>query len=366
GLKDNPHLFKGVLTGVLRIARESIFSGLNNVRVYTVLDPEFATAFGFTEPEVSRLCDDLGRPDLLDDLRRFYDGYRFGGQAIYNPWSVLSFAERPDLGLKPYWVQTSADDILRELVLERGYPVLDEMAALLRGEALVREVNEHIALRDLGTSPYALWSLLLLSGYLTARRTWQEQGRLFAELALPNLELRHVFEQSIASWLSGTTAGPDRLDQMLSAMLSGDTGTFANLLGQMAMRVLSHHDIGTPEPEVVHQVFLLGMLVRLLPSHEITSNRESGLGRYDVLVAPRAAGRPGAVIELKVATGATDASVRAALADGLAQIAAKRYAEALHERGTQPALAYAIACHGKQIWVQKDGDTVMYGAAPTR
>ncbi|EYF01875.1 PD-(D/E)XK nuclease domain-containing protein [Chondromyces apiculatus] len=346
--------------------REGIFSGLNNVRVYSVVDPEFATAFGFTEPEVAHLCAALGRPDLLDDLRRAYDGYRFGGHAIYNPWSVLSFAERPEQGFKPYWVQTSTDDILRELVLERGYPVLDELGQLLRGESLTREVNEHISLRDLGTSPQALWSVLLLSGYVTARRSWLEEGRLFAELAIPNQELRYVFEQSIASWLSGTPAGEGRLDRMLSAMLTGDTETFAALLSQLALRVLSHHDTGTREPETVYQAFLVGMLVRLLPSHEVTSNRESGLGCYDLLVAPRAADQPGVVLELKVATGTSEEAVRRALGEALAQVTEKRYVEALHERGAKPALAYAVACHGKQVWVQKEGEPAVHGAGRWR
>jgi hypothetical protein len=353
GLKDNPHLFKGVMTGILRVARENVFSGLNNISVHSLLDREFATAFGFTETEVEALTDALGRRDVMEPLRRWYNGYHFGGQVIYNPWSVLNFARSPDTGPKPYWVFTSSEDVLRQLVLGRGQEVLGAFEALLQGETVRQRISEHIALRDDAEGADAVWSLLLFSGYLTARSARLEEGRWYADLSIPNAELRYVFEESITSWVASGLGGGERLAGMLKAMLAGESEIFEQRLSELVLRTFSYHDAGGSEPERVYQAFVLGMLVLLMPEYEVRSNRESGLGRCDVMVLPRKPGRPGVVLELKEAGGATAEVVERALGAALQQIEAKGYAEELRARGAAPILGYGVVFDGKRVWVRK-------------
>jgi len=219
-LKDNRHLFKGVLTGVLRIARENLFSGLNSIITHDLRDRRFATAFGFTENEVEQLMVRLGRPEVLPELRAWYNGYNFAGQVIYNPWSVLSYAANPERGFVPYWVQTSADDALRGLVLQRAFYVLPEFQRLLLGQTIEKPVSDHVTLRDLHNSPDGIWSLMLHAGYLkyTKVRTDPMEARSYAELCIPNQEIRYVFVQSVLSWIASTEQGTQPLDQLLAAM----------------------------------------------------------------------------------------------------------------------------------------------------
>ena len=352
GLKDNPYLFKGVLTGVLRVAKESIFSGLNNVEVHSVLGGRHAAHFGFTEAEVRELCASLDAPELADEIRRWYDGYRFGAHVIYNPWSVINFAAKPDQGFRPYWVFTAADDVLRGLVLEREHAVAGDFEALLRGEAVDKEVHEHVVLRDVDRDPRALWSLLLAAGYLTARSVVQDDEGLRAALAIPNVELRYVFKESIRSWLAGRTGSLDDLRLLTDAMFAGDAEGFGERLSELTVRTLSVHDTGGRRPERVYQAFVLGLLVHLGPAYEVRSDRESGLGRVDVTVTPTTAGRPGAVLELK-RLRVSDRGVDAALSAALRQIEARRYATELAARGAAPVVRWGVVFDGKQVWVRQ-------------
>ena len=353
GLKDNPHLAKGVLTGILRVAKESIFSGLNNVQVHSILSGDFLDAFGFTPGEVRQLCEEAGTPEHFQEIERWYDGYRFGArETIYNPWSVLCFLDAPEDGLRPYWVFTSSDDALRQLVFERRAAVGAEVEALLRGESVQQEVSEHVVLRDLDQSPTAVWSLLLLTGYLTTRRLELDVGRLRADLALPNEELRYVWEQSITTWLADGLAGSRKVDALLRALLDGDALTLAQLLSTLVVRTFSYHDTGGAEPERVYQAFLLGLLVHLNATHDVRSNRESGYGRYDVMVLPRSPGHPGVVIECKQLSQFADETVEDALASAMDQIERRRYAEDLAACGAQPIHRYGLVFDGKRVWVR--------------
>lgn len=355
-LKDNPHLFKAVLTGVLRIAKESLFSGLNNVMVQSILSHYYSDSFGFTQVEVQALADAMGQPALAEQLAHWYDGYRFGDTTIYNPWSVLSFAQRPQDGFRPYWVLTSAEDVLRPQVFERRAAVAGGVEVLLRGEALTCEVSEHLVLRDLDRNANAVWSLLLHSGYLTARSVRLQAGRQLAELVLPNSEMRFVFERSIRSWMEyGLDSDPTAVHELLAAMLEGDEETFGEHLTTLVSRTFSYHDTGGDQPERVYQAFLLGLLVYLQESHEVRSNRESGLGRYDVMVLPRQAGEPGVVLECKRLGRGRDRSVDEGLTAALRQIGERDYAEELKARGATPIHAYGVVFDGKRVWVRREG-----------
>jgi hypothetical protein len=210
GLKDNRHLFKGVLTGILRVAKESLFWGLNNIDVFSILRPRLASRFGFTEDEVRRLVEDTGAPELLDGIRGYYNGYLFGGQAIYNPWSVLSFLNRGDAVLRPYWVDTSSNDFVRDLLLHGPEGVRVELAALLEGDTIDKPIDESIVLRDLSARPDAMWSFLVFTGYLTVVEVREADGELEARLAVPNREVAGELRRMVRVWVEGQ-GGADAL-----------------------------------------------------------------------------------------------------------------------------------------------------------
>jgi hypothetical protein len=353
GFKDNPSLFKGVLTGVLRIAKESIFSGLNNLEVHTVLSRQYSTAFGFTQEEVDALCNVLGVDGARDQIRAWYDGYLFAGSTIYNPWSVLSYAKNHEDGCRPYWVSTGSEDVLRELVLDKGQVVAEEMQSLLGGRAIDKPVEEHVTLREVAERPEAVWSLLLMSGYLTCRRTWLDAGQVRGELAVPNVEVRYAFQHGVSTWVEAGLGGSERVDALARAMLAGNDKVFGRLLSDLVLKVLSYHDTGGREPERVFQAFVLGMLVHLEGRFEVRSNRESGEGRYDVAVLPKQAGQPGVVVEIKQVDETEGETVEQALETALRQIRERGYTAELEARGATPILEYGVVFDGKRVWVRR-------------
>jgi hypothetical protein len=354
GLKDNTSLARGVLTGVLRVAKESIFSGLNNVDVASILSSDpFTTAFGFTQPEVDKLVQDLGDPHVGEELQRWYNGYLFHGHTIYNPWSVLNYAKRPGEGCRPHWVYTGSEDILRELMLERGHRMDEELETLLAGGAISKVVSEHVVLRELKTEPNAVWSLLLMAGYLTARKVDYREGDLHAELAIPNQEIRYVFRTSVRSWLESGLGGSREVESMLKAMLNGDDRSFGKYLSKLVVKTLSYYDTAGREPERVYQAFLLGLLVQMESTHQVRSNRESGYGRYDVALIPKQAGQPGVVIELKEIDEAEGETTAQALDAALEQIASRGYVAELEAAGASPIQVYGIVFDGKRVSVKQ-------------
>lgn len=349
GLKDNVHLYRGVITGILRVAKESIFSGLNNLAPYSILSQGHSAAFGFTEAETSALAAGVE----LGPVRDWYNGYRMGTQVVYNPWSVLNYLHHPQDGLRPYWVNTASDDILQELLIGRGLGVQDDLSALLRGESIRKPISENIVLRAVRNDADALWSFLLFCGYLTPvdPMSRDENGLPDLELRIPNREVSIVYRTIFASWmreaLAGQSDAPARLGR---ALLGGDADTFRRLLQKLIVESLSYHDLGTPE--AVYQAFIVGLLVHLEPTHEVRSNRESGFGRYDVMVRPRAAGQAGAVIELKVIDTDEGETVEQALDAAMAQVEGRAYATELHAAGAEPVWQWAAVFDGKRAWVR--------------
>ncbi|MCX4239667.1 AAA family ATPase [Paraliomyxa miuraensis] len=357
GLKDNPYLFKGVLTGILRVAKESIFSGLNNLAVYSILRPEFATAFGFTEPEVAELAALAGSPEALGGIREWYDGYRFGEQKLYNPWSVLSFLDSADRKFRPYWITTSSNELVYDLLATGPRGLRTELEMLLAGGTVDKPIDEHIVLREIETKPDAVWSFLLFTGYLRARELYTDALDLqWARLDLPNREVRAALNAMVQSWMSEQVGGSSELQALLQALLRGDTRTLERYLSHMMKVSLSYHDTGGREPERVIHGFIVGLLVGLQPDHEVRSNRESGYGRYDVMVLPRSPGRPGVVLELKTIDVEHGETPSAALDDALHQIRERDYSTELRERGASPIIELAAVFDGKRAWVARAKD----------
>jgi hypothetical protein len=352
GCKDNPHLQKGVLTGILRVAKESIFSGLNNLDVFSLLRSEHAGTFGFTEPEVAALARAAGAEAHLDTLRDWYNGYVFGRQVIYNPWSVLKFLDDVDKRPQPHWVSTGSDDVLRRLITGGRLGSLSDHEALLRGESVERDIIEPIALRDIERRADAAVSLLLFSGYLTATEVEYGGRRLRARLRVPNRELQGIYETTVLDWLETGLSSESAVDAMLQALLAGDGERVERDLEQLLVQHVSSHDLPQPAGELPYHMFVLGLLVRLAPGYDVHSNRETGHGRADVTIAPRQPGRPGVVIELKTLDPHRDASPEAALDAAMRQIDERAYTAELRARGAVPIHTYAAVFDRKRAYVR--------------
>jgi hypothetical protein len=353
GLKDNPHLERGVITGILRIARESIFSGLNNLGVYTLLEPRFATAFGFIEPEVMDLLARAGRGDALAEVQRWYNGYRFAGHVIYNPWSVLNFLQTTR-SAQPYWLNTS-DNALIARLLQRHAPRLDAaFEDLMAGGSVLRTLDENVVLDDLDHDEGALWSLLVFSGYLNAEEQPRQPGaaRSNYRLSIPNMEVRLVYTDTFRDWMKTRLRdhGGD-LRRFLRALLGGDVEGVEEELGALARSILSYHDTGGVRPEALYHGFVLGLVAVLESEYAVRSNRESGKGRPDVLIVPREAGRAGVVMELKAARSGKK-TLDQALDEGAEQLAGNEYQAELRARGATPVHAYVVAFDGKNVRVR--------------
>jgi hypothetical protein len=352
-LKGNPHLFRAVLTGILRIARESIFSGLNNLAVYTLLRHDFATCFGFTDAEVEALLTRAGRREQLPIVQRWYNGYLFGGQVIYNPWSVLNFVADAQGRPSPYWLNTSSNDLIRKLLEDNATRLEPVFEILLAGGGIEQVLDENVVLDRLDRSPDALWSLLVFSGYLKAEervRDPMEQPAHF--LTIPNQEVRLLYTTTFRDWMQVHMQGHGgNLDRLTRALLAGDAATFEEQLQAFVENVLSYHDAGAPSPEQLYHGFVLGLLAVLEPDYLVRSNRESGQGRPDVMIRPSRPGRPGAVLELKVARPGRK-TLDAALDEGLAQMQAQGYTAELRAAGAQPIHGFAVAFDGKNVRVR--------------
>jgi hypothetical protein len=352
GLKDNVDLFKGVLTGILRVAKESLFSGLNNISVYSILRTQLATAFGFTEAEVRSLASATGQAESLDGIRAYYNGYLFGGQAIYNPWSVLSFLDRGDNVFRPYWIETSSNDLVRELLLSGSRGVAAELETLIAGGTLDKRLDESIVLRDIASRSDAVWSFLLFTGYLKAVLVAHVEGRQWGKLAVPNAEVGLALADMAQTWFESQTGGSDQLKSLLDALLRGDAPVVERHLGHLVKVNLSYFDTAAPEPERFYHGLTVGLLAGLAPRYEVRSNRESGFGRCDVMVLPKAAGQPGVVLELKLVATEAGETREKAFASALRQLRERDYAAELRERGATPIHQMAAVFEGKRVFVR--------------
>ncbi|MBI4602422.1 MAG: AAA family ATPase [Planctomycetes bacterium] len=354
GLKDNPHLEKGVLTGILRVAKESMFSGLNNLKVHSILRKPFATNFGFSEGEVEQLCADF---DLSTaeraELRSWYNGYRFGGHVVYNPWSVLSYLDDAERQPGPYWVNTGGDALIRNLLVEAGLGIESDIEALIAGHAIVKPIDEHVVLRDIDKKSDSVFSFLLMSGYLRAdeRLAQEASGKWRWRLTIPNKEIATVYQDVFIDWLKTGLGGSAHLQSFCRALLAGDAASVEEHLGTLLERTLSFHDTGGRAREVVYQAFVAGLLVALEGTHQVRSNRESGLGRCDVLIAPRKPGQPGVALELKVLRASE--TMEEALSAALEQVRSKKYAAELRGAGADPVVELAAVFDVKRVRVAR-------------
>jgi hypothetical protein len=354
GLKDTgEYLEKGVITGIMRIAQESIFSGLNNPGVFTLLSKEFNDKFGFTEKEVETMLTGFDALDRYDEVQQWYNGYNFGGRIIYNPWSITNFLASVGKELKPYWINTSDNEIVETLLSKEGKELKEEMEQLIRGESIGKPIDENIVLKDVGTDEDLLWSFLLMGGYLkpTGKRRDAASGKMLYNLSIPNLEVKYTYTRIIRRYFSSKIENKS-LEIMLKALIEGDIKLFEKFLRKVIAAVFSYHDF-SGEPEKVYHALVTGLLIWITDSHEIKSNRESGYGRYDIMIIPRDLAKTGYVIEFKTVDTEENETVESAVKAALKQIEEKKYEMELKERGVKKVKKLAVVFKGKDVTVKE-------------
>ena len=347
-LKTNPDLYFAVLTGCLRIAKESIFTGLNNFCVMSILDKEFDEYFGFTDSEVKEMLSYYDLSDHFDSVKEWYDGYQFGSREIYCPWDVINYCKKlcadPDAWPEDYWSNSSGNAIVRRFIDMADAQTRSEIEQLIVGETITKEIRQELTYNELDTTIENLWSVLFTTGYLTQR------GRIDGKkyrLAIPNRELRELFVSQIREWFK-ESVGKDRksLDNFCEAFLQKDTTTIQDLFGDYLWNTISIRDTATAYKENFYHGILLG-LFGYMRDWIIKSNIESGIGYSDILIeAPR--NRTGIIIELKYAE---DGNMDVACQKALAQIEEKQYAALLKEDGMRNIIKYGIACYKKDCQV---------------
>lgn len=351
-LKDNTSMEKGVLTGILRIARESIFSDLNNLDVCTMLNNRYSDKFGLLEHEVEKMLEYYGIECEMNDVRSWYNGYVFGKTTgIYNPWSILNYVRNYDEGLIPYWINTSSNEIVKELITNSGEDLKQELEVLVSGNSIEKEINENIVMTEINNNSSHIWSFLLFSGYLkvSGKRT---KGRKFIySLKIPNEEVAYLYEQIILNWFSRSIE-ITKYELMLGSLTIGDINIFGKILREYVLSTFSYFDApGKREPEKIYHSFVLGMLVGLTQTHEVKSNRESGYGRYDVMVIPKNISKKGIIIEFKKVDKDTGETLEKASTNALNQIKTKNYRQELLDRGISDIVELGISFEGKEVMI---------------
>jgi len=297
GVKDNSNLQFCILSGILRVAKESIFSGLNNLEVCSILSNRYSDKFGLLENEVEQIFADYSIASKKEAVKSWYNGYKIGAQTIYNPWSIINLVKSECL-IQPYWINTSSNDIIKDLIKNGEDELKENVELLISGKSINKPIHENIVFAEIFTNVEILWSFLLFSGYLTFENKKLKNKVIYADLKIPNVEVEYFYENTISNWFV-ETFGSRNYNLMLKSLLSEDISTFRRIFCDFIIKSISYFDISGKEPEKFYHAFVLGMLVSLQATHQIKSNRESGYGRYDVMVIPKDHGQPGVIIEFK-------------------------------------------------------------------
>jgi len=353
-LKDNDiHLYKAVLTGILRVSKESIFSDLNNIKVCTLLDTPFGDKFGFTIHEVKTILKDYQLQESFEKVNQWYNGYKIGDETIFNPWSLLNYVDTKGI-FDVYWANTSSNDIIRILV-ENSDGFREDLQYLLKGESVERVINPNITFRDrdFHFNEEMLYSFLFFSGYLKyTSRKW-DLGEHICQLSIVNEECRYIFRKIIANWISEKFSNP-RLRILLKSLTEGDLELFEEIFSEFVRDTLSFYDTAKTVESVYH-AFFLGLLVNL-NDYEVISNKEAGYGRVDIMLLHKHdKSKLALVIELKK-IGMNETQEKA-LESALEQIEQKAYVSEVHKRGYDNTLAFGVVFDGKRVWVKRLDET---------
>ena len=348
--KDNKNITYGFLTGILRIAQESIFSGLNNLTVNSVMDDEYDEFFGFTSSEVRKMLEYYGVADKEDELREWYDGYLFGSTEIYNPWSVINYISRGCIP-QAYWVNTGKNEVLEDVLTIATDDITERLYALLRGERVIARIDQNVVYRSLAEDPANIYSLLLVAGYLkTPKKELQADGSYLCEVSIPNKEIAAVYKSEILSHLMQIGAITRTTANMIAESLyANDVKKLQKAISEYMDKSISFYDAGA---EGFYHGLTLGLIALLDNQYRIKSNRESGDGRYDISLIPREKKYPGIIMELKWKSGLEEAELEKLSTEALNQIDEKRYDLELKEEGIENVIKLGIAFSGKKVVIK--------------
>ena len=343
--KDNPYLEKTIITGVSRVAKESIFSGANNFKVYTVLDNEFADDFGITEEEMEKVIEDFEIQDDKEEIKRWYDGYKIGNvEGIYNPWSILNYLT--DRKLMPYWVNTSSNDLIK-LILKNSETVKEKIERLLKGEAIEVKIDLETVIVGIENNEDNIWGLMLGTGYLKVEETVNVSEGIY-KVKLPNYEIKHLFEDIIDKWFRNKVIGND-LKSILKDLVTLNLKEYEKKFRILVREMFSYMDVGENTAENFYHAFVLGMLVGLKDSYYVNSNRESGIGRYDIMLEPKDKNGNSFIMEFKVMEDMEEKTIEETIENAKKQIEEKGYEQNLRERGFTNITKMVYAFKGKEV-----------------
>ena len=327
--KDNQYMEKTVLTGVSRVAKESIFSGANNFDVYTVLDDEFSEDFGITSEEIDKVLADFEIKDNTEEIKKWYDGYRIGKtEGIYNPWSILKYLKQREL--VPYWVNTSSNDLIK-LILTKSSSVKERIERLMKGEAIEAKINLETIIVGIENNEDNIWGLLVGTGYLKVTEVVDLAESIY-KVKIVNNEIRILFSSIIRDWFSNKVIGND-LNSIMKDLVTLNLEEFKEKFKILVMQMFSFMDVGKDTAENFYHAFVLGMLVSLKDTYVVNSNRESGMGRYDIMLEPKDKNANSFIMEFKVFKQDKEKDIEETIANAKKQIEEKQYETSLRERG---------------------------------
>jgi len=374
-LKGNLQIEKAMLTGILNLInetpspvvdpvsdshkrqafgallKESIFSGLNNLEVDTIIRNKFSDKFGFLENDIDAILSYYEKDEInkeKDMIKEWYNGYIFGNNIIYNPWSVLNYIENYEEGFRPYWINSSENVLVKKILSNGNEEIKKELEELIENKTIEKVIDDNIVMGEIEGSSESVWSFLLMTGYLKAVKRENIEGVLNCTLAIPNKEVYIYFKNMILKWFDDSLSML-KYKNMLNALISGDIENFGYPFKRFVLNNLSYFDVSGKEPEKVYHAFVLGILVSLADDYEVKSNKESGIGRYDVMIIPKDVSKYGIIIEFKKIDELSKQSIEDATEKALKQIEDKKYESELLERGIKNIIKLAIVFKNKEV-----------------
>ena len=343
--KDNAYLEKTVLTGVSRVAKESIFSGANNFDVYTVLNKEFSEDFGITTEEMKKVISDFNVEENEEEIKKWYDGYVIGNTGgIYNPWSILNYLKNRDL--IPYWVNTSSNDLIK-LILKKSSTIKERIERLLNDEEIEAKVNLETVIVGIENNEDNIWGMLVGTGYLKVTGVVDLVNKIY-KVKLPNLEIKSLFAEIIDNWFRNKVIGND-LNSIMKDLITLNLEEFKEKFQILTMQMFSYMDVGENTAENFYHAFVLGMLVSLKDSYYVNSNRESGIGRYDIMLEPKDKTGNSFIMEFKVYKEEKEKTIEETIENAKKQIEEKQYETTLREKGFNNITKIVFAFMGKNV-----------------